>query len=331
MQAPAFWWKPKPVLVARLLQPASLLYAGAARLRTILTRQRSAPIPIICIGNPTVGGAGKTPTAIAVAGMLAGAGRRPVFLTRGYGGTIKGPALVEIGRHGSREVGDEPLILARHAPVIVSADRVAGAKLAASHGDVVVMDDGFQNPALGKHFSILVIDGQVGVGNGLCLPAGPLRMGLGGQLKSADAVLIIGRDARNMASFIPDGVMHLSGRIASVPPAAIAGRPLIAFTGIGRPSKFFSTLEEAGLEIAVRVPFPDHHVFTEREADALLDHAAREKALLVSTEKDCARLSAKGDTALATLAARTIPYPITMEFDQASATALARSLYEAIG
>lgn len=326
MQAPAFWWEPKPVPVARLLQPASLIYDGAARLRNLITRSRRAPVPVVCVGNPTVGGAGKTPTAIAVAALLAQKGRRPVFLTRGYGGRVRGPALVEIGLHRSSDVGDEPLVLARHAPVVVSTDRVSGAKLAAEHGDVVVMDDGFQNPTIAKDYSLLVVDGHVGVGNGLCLPAGPLRMGLAAQLKAAHAVLVIGKDERDTAGRIPEGVLRLSGSIGGRPPEAITGRPLIAFSGIGRPSKFFSTLEEAGLTIAARVPFPDHHVFTEREADALLDHATREKAVLVSTEKDCARLSDTGDNALAALAAQTVPYPVTMEFDRASAMALAKGL-----
>ncbi|MGE0231322.1 MAG: tetraacyldisaccharide 4'-kinase [Flavobacteriaceae bacterium] len=331
MQAPAFWWNPKPAPLARLLQPAALLYAGAAAFRAGVTPSRRGGVPVICIGNPTVGGAGKTPTAIAVAAMLSGAGRRPVFLTRGYGGRLKGPVLVEVDRHASCDVGDEPLLLARHGPVIVSGNRVAGAKIARQHGDVIVMDDGFQNPSLAKDFSLLVIDGHVGVGNGLCLPAGPLRMGAARQFAAADAVLIVGEDETHLAGQLPDSVLRLAGVIGGEPPAALAGRTLVAFSGIGRPSKFFATLEGAGLHVATRIAFPDHHVFTESEASALLDHAAREKAVLVSTEKDCVRLTAGGDTPLARLARQTVPYPVTMQFDVPSARALESRLAAIIG
>ena len=296
MQAPAFWWKPKPVLVARLLQPASLLYAGAARLRTILTRQRSAPIPIICIGNPTVGGAGKTPTAIAVAGMLAGAGRRPVFLTRGYGGTIKGPALVEIGRHGSREVGDEPLLLARltGCPVAVGRDRPAAAMcLRRDHPavDVIISDDGLQHLALARAVEVVVVDEQV-LGNRWLLPAGPLRESVG-RLRSADLVLTHGEVSASLRAVLAgvatapmtlrgDHFERLADRRERRSAADFGDTPIHAVAGIGRPQRFFDQLRDMGLNVVPHA-FADHHPFS------ATDLAFGAGAVLLMTEKDAVK------------------------------------------
>lgn len=173
MRAPSFWWT-HPGLPAALLSPLSAIYGLAARAR-LTQRGKKAEIPVICIGNLVAGGAGKTPTALFVAQWLLRSGRRPVFVSRGYGGRLKGPIHVDSARHTSSDCGDEPLLLAKIAPVIVSRDRVSGASMAARLGDCIVMDDGLQNPALLKDFSIAVIDAEAGIGNGYCLPAGPLR------------------------------------------------------------------------------------------------------------------------------------------------------------
>src|SRR6185295_300855 len=188
MQAPGFWWK-KSGAAAALLSPLAAIYGSVAARRLAQSGERTG-VPVICIGNPTVGGAGKTPTAIAVARMLISAGERPAFLTRGFGGRLAGPVIVEPS-HAAAEVGDEPLLLARVAPTVVSRDRVAGARHAIAAGaTAIVMDDGFQNPALAKDLSILVIDGTRGIGNGHVIPAGPLRAPLAPQLGRAHAILV---------------------------------------------------------------------------------------------------------------------------------------------
>src|SRR3954451_17683538 len=191
MRAPAFWWK-KPGAAAALLSPVAAAYGAVAANRLGKPGAR-AGVPVICIGNLTVGGAGKTPTALAVGRMLINAGRRGVFLSRGYGGNIAAPRRVDAARHSAAEVGDEPLLLARLAPTIVSPDRVAGAEMARAAGaSAIVMDDGFQNPSLNKNLSILVIDGSRGVGNGRVIPAGPMRAPLAVQMRHAHALLILG-------------------------------------------------------------------------------------------------------------------------------------------
>ncbi|MGE0844654.1 MAG: tetraacyldisaccharide 4'-kinase [Flavobacteriaceae bacterium] len=323
MRAPAFWWSPTPSLAARLLQPASLVYGLVARLRFDHSRPAKAQLPVICIGNPTAGGAGKTPTAIRIAETLKERGRKPVFLTRGYGGRLKGPVRVEPERHVSKDVGDEPLLLARHAPVIVSADRRAGAVLAARYGDIIVMDDGFQNPALAKDLSILVIDGVVGLGNGMVLPAGPLRLAAAPQFNAAQAALVIGEDRRNAGlEAASHGLPVLRGTLGGRVPRGLRDRKLIAFSGIGRPEKFFEMLAEKKLETVARIPFPDHHRFTVEEAQGLIAHAAREEAVLVTTEKDRLRLAGRRDGPLATLYANTVAYPVALELDGESAEKL---------
>jgi len=190
MRDPAFWWQP-PGTVAALLAPIAKIYAAVAGSR-LKKAGHSVGIPVICIGNLTVGGSGKTPTALAVARLLIAAGKRPYFLTRGYGGELAGPVLVDTTVHRAYDVGDEPLLLAGVAPTVVAADRVAGAEaIRAAGADVIVMDDGFQNPSLAKDLSILVVDGRRGLGNGKVFPAGPLRAPLDAQLDRAQAILII--------------------------------------------------------------------------------------------------------------------------------------------
>ncbi|MCK0197982.1 tetraacyldisaccharide 4'-kinase [Ancylobacter sp. 6x-1] len=295
MQAPPFWWHPRPTLAANLLRPLGALYGAVAERR--LGHPGHAPqVPVICLGNPTVGGAGKTPSALMLARRLQGLGRHPVFLTRGYGGRLPGPLLVT-PRGIAADLGDEPLLLARLAPTVVARDRVAGAGLALQAGaDVIVMDDGFQNPALEKRLSILVLDAAVGIGNGLCLPAGPMRAPLAPQLARAQALLLVGDGtagdevARHGRA---KGLAVLRGRLAPDAEAAsrLIGRRVLAFAGIGRPDKFFATLRGIGA-LAVRTqPFPDHHAFRAAEAGDLLHRAQAEDLTLVTTEKDAVRLT----------------------------------------
>ena len=319
MREPAFWWRDAGPLAA-LLAPLGALYGAVAASR-LRRKGRHAGVPVICIGNPTLGGSGKTPAAIAVARMLQAQGARPAFLTRGYGGQLAGPVVVT-PTHTAAEVGDEPLLLARVAPTIVARDRVAGAQTAAAAGaDVIVMDDGFQNPALAKDFSLLVIDGRRGIGNGKVFPAGPLRAPLAAQLTRAQALLVVGDAGPSTQDVIATAKARtlptLTGRLVPDPAAvaALAGRRALAFAGIGDPDKFFATLRDAGIAVTATRGFADHHVFTAAEAAALIARADADQLALVTTEKDLARMA--GDAALLALATRAIALPVTLALDGA--------------
>jgi tetraacyldisaccharide 4'-kinase len=317
MRDPAFWWRPAGIAAA-LLTPLAMCYGAIAR-RRLASAGRSIGIPVICIGNPTVGGAGKTPTALTVARLLLAAGKHPFFLSRGYGGEFAGPVRVDSRIHRARNVGDEPLLLARVAPTIVAHDRVAGANAAhASGADVIVMDDGFQNPSLTKDLSILVVDGRRGIGNGQVLPAGPLRAPLGAQLDRAKIVLVIGQHsgaeaimsaAKSRALPLFHGRLVLDQKAL----ASLASRKVLAFAGIGDPEKFFATLEAARIDVRARQAFPDHHRYQRAEATELLARAQREGLLLVTTEKDFVRLAGEPDTAALVAAVRALPVTLVVE------------------
>jgi tetraacyldisaccharide 4'-kinase len=254
MRAPGFYFR-RPGLAAFLLLPFAMAYGAAASWRMRRSGSR-ASVPVICVGNPTLGGAGKTPAAIAIAQMLAAMGERPVFLSRGYGGGERGPVRADPARHSAREVGDEPLLLAGVFPTIVARDRVAGATLAAAQGaSVIVMDDGFQNPALVKDLSLLMVDAATGIGNGDVFPAGPLRAPLHVQLAAAQALVRVGRG--EASGFVEEqakaaGLKVLAAELMPDPQIAarLKGKPLLAFAGIGHPEKFFATLRALGATIA---------------------------------------------------------------------------------
>lgn len=320
MREPAFWRSNG--LFARLLTPAAAVYGAVADMR-MYREGRHATVPVLCVGSATVGGAGKTPTAIAVAQILKAAGRVPFVLSRGYGGMAAKPTLVDPAVHGADDVGDEPLLLARFVPTMVSRDRVAGAMAACSLGaDVVVMDDGFQNPGLHKNRSILAVDGRRGIGNRLVFPAGPLRAPLESQLRRANAVLIIGAGAPGQAIADAAHARDLAVFHGRLEPdadalAGLKGRPLLAFAGIGDPDKFFATLGAAGLDVRAHVPFPDHHRYRRAEASDLIARAERQRLVLVTTEKDMARLAKQDD--LAALAGVARPFPVRLVVDEAGA------------
>jgi tetraacyldisaccharide 4'-kinase len=278
---------------------------------------------VICIGNFTTGGGGKTPTALAVAALLGELGARVCFLTRGYGGTSEGPVLVR-KEHGASEVGDEPLLLADLAPTMVSADRVAGAKaIEATEAGTIVMDDGFQNPSLVKDLSLIVVGAGAGLGNGLIIPAGPLRAPLDTQLARADALVVIGSGDKAAAladAFKAQGKPVFTARIVSRQDARwLRVLPVIAFAGIANPTKFFATLGTNGAGLEEKRAFPDHHRYTNREAAALLKLAKDRKAMLVTTEKDWVRLPDEEGTPLGELKFRSRPFAIAVQFDDAAA------------
>jgi tetraacyldisaccharide 4'-kinase len=316
---PAFWWHP-PGLISGVLSPLAGAYGAVAAWR-MAQPGRAAGIPVLCIGNLTLGGAGKTPAAIVVAQILATAGRRPIVLSRGYGGSLSGPVGVDPAHHRSADVGDEPMLLARVAPTIVSRDRAAGADAACVAGaGLIVMDDGFQNPALHKDRSILVVDGRRGIGNGKVFPAGPLRAPLKIQLRRAHAVLIIGVGAAGEAvAARAERLPVFHGRLEpdAQALAVLKGRSVLAFAGIGDPEKFFSTLRDAGIEIGAAIPFPDHHRYRRFEARDLIERAGREGLVPVTTEKDMARLYGQDDLAALAGIARTLPVTLRVAEDAA--------------
>jgi len=318
MREPDFWYRPSS-WKAHLLRPLASLYGAIAASR--LRRQGvEARVPVLCVGNYHGGGAGKTPAVLALAKILRELGETPVVLSRGYGGRLRGPVMVQPSRHSAADVGDEPLMLAGQVPVAVARDRVDGVALATSQGaSVILMDDGFQNPAVAKDASLIVIDSDRGIGNGYVIPAGPLRAPLAPQLDRTDALIVVGRGtaSRTIAARIaaqPDKPV-LSAQIAPDPAcvARLAGQRVLAFAGIGDPGRFFRTLRAAGIDVAREQSFPDHHPFSQGDIDALIADARREGLTLVTTEKDLARLRQRGE--LPAWAEQIVAFQVTLEFD----------------
>jgi len=325
MRPPDFWSRADGGgLAARLLGPLAWVWTLVGRRRRARTVPKRVRVPVICIGNPVAGGAGKTPTALAVAAHLKLLGCRPVFLSRGHGGRLHGPVVVDLARHTAADVGDEPLLLARAAQTVVSRDRPAGARLAKMLGDVIVMDDGFQNPGLAHDLDLLVIDTEAGVGNGRVIPAGPLREPLADALGRAHALVALGGGALPFASAL--AVLH--GQIVPVNPPALAGARVVAFAGIGRPEKFFATLRALGAVIVEARAFDDHQPYSAALLMPLLDRAREQKALVVTTAKDAVRVPPAllpGITVLAVdmvfedpLALEALLAPVLARFNRAS-------------
>jgi tetraacyldisaccharide 4'-kinase len=290
MRAPEFW--AEDGLPAQLLEPFGHLFGLAGRLRRRLVRARRAPVPVICIGNLTVGGAGKTPTVLALAERLLARGVQPHILTRGYGGRERGPLRVEPENHDHTLVGDEALLLAAVAPTWVARDRLAGARAAARTGaECLLMDDGFQDPHLAPDQAFVVVDGGYGFGNRRLLPAGPLRERLADGLARASAVIRIGPDRHDIDRLLPPALPRIDAELRPAPDApALAGRRVLAFAGMGRPDKLFATLSAAGAELIGCERFADHHRYRRAEIERLLARAARAEALCITTTKDAVRL-----------------------------------------
>ncbi len=298
MQAPKFWRKSKWHPLAVALAPLGWVYGMATARRLRQGPWEKLSMPVICVGNINAGGTGKTPTVIALAGFLSERGVVAHVVSRGYGGRVKGPLRVDEMAHTADEVGDEPLLMAAFAPTWVAKDRALGAKAAIAAGaEVILLDDGFQNPALHKDLSIIVVDAAVGFGNGRVLPAGPLREKVAAGLKRGDAIVSIGPKKAQVA------LGAEWPRIASLPRLQAALKPLqmgmdwqdarvLAFAGIGRPEKFFQSLKQAGAEIVASHSFADHAPYSTAVLQRLLKEAAQKGAQLVTTEKDAARLPA---------------------------------------
>ena len=318
MRAPRGWRNPRPGLIARALSPLGALY-GSVTARRMARPGVRVGVPVVCVGNFVVGGAGKTPTAIAIARVLRAAGERPAFLSRGYGGAARADSLRVGGAESAAKVGDEPLLLARVAPCFVGPDRIASARLAIEDGaSVLVMDDGLQNPSLEKALTIVVVDGEAPFGNGLCLPAGPLRAPVAAQWPFVDAIVIIGGEAETAAELAGRApqkpVFRASLKADAIAASELIGRPVLAFAGIADPQKFFATLASVGAQVVETAVFPDHWPFRPREIERLVARAARNSLTLVCTEKDLVRLPASNAEEVRAL-------PVTLSFEKPAAVA----------
>jgi len=329
VREPRWWYAENGAWQKHLLAPIARIWGWSAARRLARMKPERAALPVVCVGNFTAGGTGKTPLSILIARLLIASGERPVFLTRGYGGRVRGPHRVDPALDTAADVGDEPLLLARHAPVIVARDRPAGARLAASDcglspPTVIIMDDGLQNPALAKDLVIAVVDGVRGLGNGAVIPAGPLRAALPVQFSLADVIVVNaspGADAERVLAVATHLRDSFQGPVieARVEPDLsdldLQGSRVLALAGIANPARFYVLLEQLGAEIAARAEFADHHSFTDADASAILADAKRFDARVITTEKDLVRLAGAAG-ARARLREAAIVLPIHLKLDQ---------------
>ncbi len=314
MRPPEFWnfrkGRDAAPMLRTLLTPFSWITAWAAARRIATTESYNAGVPVICVGNVTLGGTGKTPVAIYLLKSLRRLGINAVGLTRGYGGQEKGPVPVN-KNHTADDVGDEPLLLARHGPVWVAAGRDEGARAATANGaDVIIMDDGHQNPLLKKTLSLVVVDAETGFGNGRVFPAGPLRENLEASLERADVIILMKPSpdydvSKRLAEQLKGQIVIPAYLTPAAPPPK--GK-LYAFAGIGRPDKFFDSLRRFGGEVVEEAPYPDHYKYKTQDIETLFALSAEHEASLITTEKDYVRLPRgyrKGVT----------PWPVNVTFE----------------
>jgi tetraacyldisaccharide 4'-kinase len=291
MRAPDFWHA-RPGLAAGLLSPLSSVWQAAARLRRTVARPYRAAVPVICVGNLIAGGSGKTPVVLSLLAMLRQHGLSVHVVTRGYGGRLGGPVQVDPLRHDAEAVGDEPMMIATRGPCWIARDRPAGIAAALAAGaEIVVLDDGFQNPSIIKDCAMVVVDAAYGFGNGRVIPAGPLREPSASGLRHADAIVLLGQGIGPPEIAAAGRPVHRAD-IVPIDGDRLAGRRFVAFAGIGRPEKFFATLRDLGVQLTATHGFPDHHRFRTHEILRLRVEAARAEAGLITTAKDWARLPA---------------------------------------
>ncbi|MGV3550794.1 tetraacyldisaccharide 4'-kinase [Rhizobium sp.] len=317
-EAPPFWWK-KGDPRAWLLAPASLIYGYFAGRRMKNAKRAEVDVPVICVGNFTVGGAGKTPTVITLARAAKARGLKPGVLSRGYGGSMDRTTVVDPDHHRAKDVGDEPLLIAREALTVISRKRLEGARMLIAEGaDLIIMDDGFQSAALRFDYALMVIDGMRGIGNGFLVPAGPVRAPTTLQLAHATALLKLG-DGTGADPFIRiaarSGKPVYEGMVQPVGDAeAISGKRVLAFAGIADPRKFYRTVEELGAEIVARRSFGDHQHLSDDEIDDIISTAEKKDLTIVTTAKDAVRLGGHHGRAQE-LAGRVTVIHVEMAFD----------------
>jgi len=313
MRAPEFWTKDDPLsrIEAAALAPLGWAYGASVQWKAGRAKPYRPSAKVICVGNLTAGGSGKTPIAIAIARLLIERGKRAVFLSRGFGGRAKGPVFADLSRDSAADLGDEAMLLAAAAPVIVSRDRAAGARLAdAERAEIIVMDDGHQNFSIAKDLSLVVVDAKSGFGNGLILPAGPLRESVAQGLSRADAVVMVGDGEVPLGDFLGP---VLRARLVPVDVHRLAGKPVVAFAGIGQPQKFFDTLRLLGARVVEAHPFGDHHAYSAAQVGRLKRAARNTGAMLITTEKDYVRLTPSAREGIGFL-------PVRAGFDDMGAT-----------
>jgi tetraacyldisaccharide 4'-kinase len=335
---PSWWYEKEPRWQARLLSPVGAVVGAIAEKRLRRSTPYRSRLPVICVGNFTVGGSGKTPLAICLADIISGLGGKPWFLSRGYGGTLKGPLRVDAKSHSASDVGDEPLLLARYAPAVISRDRAEGARsieTSAGTAGVIIMDDGLQNPSLAKDLSIVVVDAARGFGNGRVIPAGPLRAPLAVQIGLADVIALTGAEQAKATPFIerlrgmtraPIIRTETQARLAGM---RLQGQKVIAYAGIANPDRFFSMLVDLGADVVERHAFADHHAFSSNDARDLLDAANRTAATLITTEKDFVRLSGTAPE-IRELKARSAVLAIETAIDRDDLSVLTKMIERAI-
>lgn len=313
MRAPDFWARQDSVAM-RALTPLAAFWTWGARRRQRRGRPRSCGVPVLCVGNLVLGGSGKTPVVLALAERLQNSGIEVHILSHGYRGRLKGPVRVDPRRHTVGDVGDEALVAARTAPTWVARDRVeGGAAIAAAGADCLVLDDGFQDPALAKDLAFLVFDGGLGVGNGRTLPAGPLREPSDDGFRRAHAAVLVGEDTVNVRAVLPATLPCIRASMRPAPELdALRNRRVFAFAGIGRPEKFFRSLRDLGADVVGTRPFPDHHRYRPRDLEQVLEAARAAAAVPVTTTKDEVRLPGE-------FAARVMVAEVRVRFDDGGA------------
>ena len=287
MKTPKFW--SSRGLLSTLLVPVSIFYDMVNTFKHAKVRPVRFPVPMICIGNLTAGGAGKTPTALYIGKRLKTKGVNAFFLSRGYGGKLEGPVLVNQKKHQAIHVGDEPLLLAEILPTVVAKNRVSGANYAISKGaQAIIMDDGFQNRSIIKNLSLLVVDGLRGFGNGRLIPAGPLRERPQEGYKRAHAVIVMNKTTGTPK--LPTDRPAFYARTFPKDSANFKGKKLFAFCGLAYPQKFFEMLGTTGARVMKEVAFADHYQYTPLDMRKLLLQSYVESAILVTTAKDFVRI-----------------------------------------
>lgn len=290
MKAPSFWYRKKGAKAA-LLAPLGQMYRTGGLLRRAVIKPYKAKVPVICVGNIVAGGAGKTPTCLALKKLLTKhfPDEKIAFVSRGYGGSEKGPLRVDIGRHTAQQVGDEAILLARAAPCWIGRERAAAIRAAEKEATLIIMDDGLQNPKVVADVNLLVIDGAVGLGNKQLIPAGPLRETLNDAFSRIDGIVVIGKDETYLTANLGKPVIE-ARIVPALQPAFLQAPRVLAFAGIGRPQKFYDSCRAAGLAVMQTRDFPDHYVYSAEDLQALLDEAARQDLKLITTTKDYVRL-----------------------------------------